>query len=185
MKWDDESIKKMRESLDNYLKSKNTLTVEEFKEFYPLFKKDQLEQMDEQQRAELSDRYAERIDLFTEVNIVQQTETGEFETVMTLPPMFTRTSVVNETSIDGVNPVDFYSTAMKDDKNPVSQLPEKATLYMSSTLNKALIENKDKYKEEFDKFANIMDELSEKVVKENNDKPEPINLDDFEWEDEE
>lgn len=137
----DANIKRMAEQLDKYIKEeRNTLTLEEFTEFAPLYNKEKLAELSEQDRQDLVTKFGNRISLFDPLRIVDKK--GPNGKVIALKlPVFNRVETVNNVK-NGTAVVNAFYNA--NERDSIMNLPYRKKY--SEALTQAInITNKDEH----------------------------------------
>lgn len=89
-------INDLARALQNSIKEKNTLTVQEFKPFHPLFKKDSDKTTDAYR--DLCVEWACTVSLYDPVNIIDPSDGNKI--IKVLPPSFTKVDTLNPNHAD-------------------------------------------------------------------------------------
>ena len=176
----DRIIPSMLKQLKEIEKKNNTIPISEFNHKYrPLFVKKELALLSEDKKEEMAKEYATRISAYSPVEIV--TDGPDPQIIMTLPPMFSRISSLNELGSQVPMVMDHFNNAMKSgNKNPLSLEPEKVKGVMDVVVQKA---GNMKAQESFNQYAKCMDKLTGADKKQEEQTKPKVDTDSFEWED--
>lgn len=130
----DDSIKRMAKKLDEYIKlERNTLTVEEFAEFAPLYNKEKLAELSQQDQQELAMKFGNRVSMFDPLRIVDKK--GPNGKVIALKlPVFNRIETVNNIK-NGTQIVNAFFNA--NERDSVMNIPyrKKYSDFLSQAIN--------------------------------------------------
>ena len=147
---DTTKIKELAVALEGAVIKKNTLTVQEFKEFHPLFKSNTDTNTPEYQ--ELCSRWSFRVSLFDPIHIVDPTHGNAI--VKDLPPMYNKVDrMANETHPEIV--VNKFSHAVAT-AHPLRTDEEESLEIFKAALYHS--QNADRLEDAANKFAHIAED---------------------------
>lgn len=137
--------------LQDELQRKQTMTINEFKSYEPLFNQDQKSE----QLTELANEFFKRIDPYSPISIVDNISNEE---IIRLPPIFFPLQAINNDNKDSINK--FYSLIQSD----LPRLKSEGIQHYIKAFAKSQIskENKALVTQYKDTFSSCYDKLREK-----------------------
>ena len=151
---------KLMSELDQRSEESNTLGLDKFMEFHPLFLLDGKDMVSENEYYNLANKWFDQIDLYAKVQILN----SKGEVLFTLPPMFTRTNEINKVTDKADQVITRFDKALVAN-NPLRTDIEESHAILSLCIQKA--NSKSLFESSLNEFTAIMDELKgDSVVKE-------------------
>ena len=170
---DNNELDKMSEEFDRLLKKRNTMTIGEFEEFKPLFKRDMLERMSVDEQMDLMHKYQERVSLMIPVYVVDYS--GEL--LFTLPPVQKTIKTINEVDPSKTLLLNAFVTLNSNNTFKTERTREVNREVKSLVLSADMDDSKEEVVEE------IKQDLVEKNILKEDAVGSPISKisDDMEW----
>jgi len=174
----------LERELNKLTRDKNRLTLTEFSEYLPLFRKSGIEALKPDQYEALCASWSKRVSLFDKVEVVRDyvDESGNHVVIFTLPPMFTRVNNLNDGNEKADTIVTIFDNALTRN-SPLRTDVEEALILMKKAINVAQSATKERLQQSVKEYHQIMDDLhdmmtptKEEVVNES------FNTNDLDWE---
>jgi hypothetical protein len=148
-----EELVKLKELLDNSISQRNTLTMEEFMRFKPLYSRDGVKSLNERDYIKLCKAFQSRISLYHPINVVKRTDHG-MELIMQLPAVFTSIDSFNVLGSDAAKVINYFHNATsrenalrRDDEHATSVMMRVLEVVSETESRKELIARDDKIEE--------------------------------------
>lgn len=175
----------LERELNKLTKEKNRVSLTEFSRYLPLFRKDWNDEITADQYHILCEDWSKRVSIFDKVEIVRDyvDESGNYNVVFTLPPMFTRVNSLNDGNEKADTIVTIFDNALTRN-SPLRTDVEEALDLIKKAVNVAQSATKDRLQHAVVEYHQIMDDLKD-VLTTNEDKPkieESFNTNDLDWE---
>lgn len=140
---DEEKIPKMLQTVEGFVKSRNTFTESEFSKFQPLYKRNV--RLEPAQHQTLEKELYSRVSPFEPIRIVSDTgdAQGNHKVLMTLPPILNQHNTVNDAAGTSKTTVDAFVNRTED-HNPLSTSAERATDNLMQLVSKTVADEEAK-----------------------------------------